>query len=200
MRVFLPDEAVPYSRQIDLQADLRWLNANMPDEVGRAMALDRVGFSWRSDGRQLVTARIGEETSTYGFWRYGEDGRVDRSAAGTGKALRVRAGWPLACVEGSEWTAGMSATTIRSGLMTFDVRRGIVRVPVAIRPLGLWVDALFWGAFFALLYAMPSGVERLRRRRRGLCPSCAYPIGAGSLADVRCPECGSIVQRVRPSM
>ncbi|MBL9148710.1 MAG: hypothetical protein JNM94_08455 [Phycisphaerae bacterium] len=198
-RVFLPDVAVPFSKRIDLRADLRWLSANLPDDAARLMAVEGLEFSWRSDGRSFVDTRIGEETTRYVFWRYGADGRVDRSPEGTGRALRVRAGWPLSCVEGSEWVAGTSPTLIRTGLVVFDVRRGVVRVPVTIRPLGLWVDALFWGAFLALLAVLPRAVERVLRRRQGLCPSCAYPIGAALPLDGRCSECGSAVQRVRPS-
>jgi hypothetical protein len=60
------------------------------------------------------------------------------------------------------------------------------RIPLVPLP-GLVVDAMFWGAALWLFLGAPGALRRPRRRRRGLCERCAYPIA--DLAN--CPECGT---------
>jgi hypothetical protein len=57
-----------------------------------------------------------------------------------------------------------------------------------LRPLwpGLLLDALIFGAMLYGLWYGPGIGRRAIRRRRGLCPACAYPVGVSE----RCTECG----------
>jgi hypothetical protein len=51
---------------------------------------------------------------------------------------------------------------------------------------GFAINTIFYAAILWLLFAVAGSIRRWRRRRRGLCPGCAYPVGA---SDV-CSECG----------
>ncbi len=48
--------------------------------------------------------------------------------------------------------------------------------------------ALYAGVWWALLFG-PGATRRSRRRRRGLCPRCAYDL-KGLAPGSPCPECG----------
>ena len=79
-----------------------------------------------------------------------------------------------------------------------QVPRTFMSVPraLAFRPLwsGMVVNSFVYAAAGWLLISFPMALRRYHRKRRNLCPACAYPIGASS----RCTECGSPVPRVRP--
>jgi hypothetical protein len=51
---------------------------------------------------------------------------------------------------------------------------------------GFAINTLFYAAILWLLFAAPFALRRMRRIKRGLCPACAYPVGASDL----CTECG----------
>ncbi|MCI0362376.1 MAG: hypothetical protein L0219_00750 [Phycisphaerales bacterium] len=51
----------------------------------------------------------------------------------------------------------------------------------------IFYAAILWGGW--LLFAAPGLVRRRRRIKRGLCPACAYPIGASAT----CTECGKAI-------
>ena len=57
-----------------------------------------------------------------------------------------------------------------------------------LRPIwpGFAVNTAFYAAILWLLIPGPFALRRLIRRRRGRCPSCAYPMGESSV----CSECG----------
>jgi hypothetical protein len=64
--------------------------------------------------------------------------------------------------------------------------------PTFILPLiplwpGFFLNALIWGSPVLLVPAV-KGLRRSRRRRRGLCPRCAYDLR--TVEFVVCPECG----------
>jgi hypothetical protein len=60
---------------------------------------------------------------------------------------------------------------------------------VPLRPVwpGFAINTVFYAALLWLLFAAPFALRRWRRIRRGVCPACAYPVGA---SDV-CTECGA---------
>ena len=60
-----------------------------------------------------------------------------------------------------------------------------------LRPLwpGFAINTVFYAGVLWLLFAAPFALRRRRRIKRGLCPKCAYPVGA---SDV-CTECGATV-------
>jgi len=58
---------------------------------------------------------------------------------------------------------------------------------------GFAINTLFYAGVLWLLFAAPFALRRGRRIKRGLCPACAYPVGASDL----CTECGKPVQSRR---
>jgi hypothetical protein len=66
-----------------------------------------------------------------------------------------------------------------------------------LQPLwpGYAINTIFYGAMLWILFATPRSVRRRLRRRRGLCPACAYDL-RGS-ASQSCPECGRPVDQNR---
>jgi hypothetical protein len=60
-----------------------------------------------------------------------------------------------------------------------------------LRPLwpGFAINTLFYAALCWLAFFVPFALRRRHRRRRGLCPACAYPVGRSGL----CTECGAAV-------
>ena len=55
---------------------------------------------------------------------------------------------------------------------------------------GFAINTIFYAAIAWLPFASLRRIPRQRRIKRGLCPSCAYPIGA---SDV-CTECGETIK------
>ncbi|MFO0827119.1 MAG: hypothetical protein U0572_03130 [Phycisphaerales bacterium] len=186
IRALANDSPVPYIGPLDLGSDLAWLGARMPAQIEDALRRPDGEFSWRSDGLRRVLVRFADTTIEYTFWRYGADGKPEKTLPATGHASRVRRGWPMACLEGSRWSAGLAPVIVDESLFVIDAPTRSYEFPYRVLPLGLVVDAAFWGAFMFLLAHVPPLAERLLRRKRGLCPSCAYPLGGLS----RCPECG----------
>ncbi len=71
--------------------------------------------------------------------------------------------------------------------------RGIVLPLLPIWP-GIAVNTLFYATLLWLLLLGRFALRRFLRVRRGLCPTCAYPIGESSV----CTECGEpLPTRVR---
>jgi hypothetical protein len=66
-------------------------------------------------------------------------------------------------------------------------------VPLLPRWLGLAADSVLYGGGMWATVGAAAEVRRYSRRRRGLCPSCAYAVGVSE----RCTECGEMV-RARP--
>jgi hypothetical protein len=62
---------------------------------------------------------------------------------------------------------------------------------IAIWP-GFAINTIFYAAILWGLFTLPGVVKRHRRRKRGLCPACAYPIGTWG-GEV-CTECGALVR------
>jgi hypothetical protein len=56
---------------------------------------------------------------------------------------------------------------------------------------GFAFNTIFYAAILWLLFFAPGALRRTIRRRRGLCPACAYPIGTSPV----CTECGTSLLR-----
>jgi hypothetical protein len=114
------------------------------------------------------------------------------------------AGWPIRCMYARQENIGYESKARRRipGHMThgFNMHRiaglgEIVFLPIIptmpiMKPFLL--NTIFWcGPVGALFFARPTvrAVRSARRRSRGLCVSCAYPVPTA--AD-RCPECGTV--------
>lgn len=118
------------------------------------------------------------------------------------------AGWPfsaLMCI--NDRVVGSDSPQVGAGLNlgpAYGVASGIELTPwpggfdgttwraLPYRPLwpGLTVNTLMYTAILWLLCAAPGKVRAWRRRRRGECAACAYPVGESPL----CTECGMPVR------
>jgi hypothetical protein len=72
-----------------------------------------------------------------------------------------------------------------------------MRDAVPLAPLwpGFAINTLFYAAILWLLVAAPFALRRRWRIRRGLCPTCAYPIGSSD----HCTECSALALREMPA-
>ncbi|MBX3403942.1 MAG: hypothetical protein KF699_11080 [Phycisphaeraceae bacterium] len=131
-----------------------------------------------------------------------------------------RSGWPAACVESvseSTSTWGFGDLHIGPILGSPAVFRCVLHVPIAgdtiqLAPLIFGIDGsrvtrnfiplspvwpalvantIVWAIILAILVNGPRFVRGELRMRRGLCRSCAYPIGVSD----RCTECGRELPR-----
>ena len=66
---------------------------------------------------------------------------------------------------------------------------------VPIRPmwLGFTMNTLLYAVLLWSLFSGLTGLRRSIRKRRGLCPACAYPAGEPGV----CSECGTMLGTVR---
>lgn len=113
--------------------------------------------------------------------------------------IHHRSGWPASCVQGltlradernvSTWAMSWQPRWTQGMYMIEENwdRRGIPWIP--IWP-GLLINTLFYAGILRLLFTTPGRVRRRLRRRRGLCPKCAYPCGGRGV----CSECGAPVR------
>jgi hypothetical protein len=113
-------------------------------------------------------------------------------------------GWPLYGLQGHfEWDGRRSDGNegrYYGALMVPEwakpkqgVRRLVEFVPfVPIWP-GFAINTIFYAAILWVLFTAPGSVRRRLRRRRGLCPACAYPVGESAI----CTECGASVHPSR---
>jgi len=104
-------------------------------------------------------------------------------------------GWPMLSMRSAGTTTETSleyTSEVFTGLELTSAsgQRGLYfpRVlPVqAIFP-GFAINTLFYATILWLLFALPFTLRRWRRINRGLCATCAYPVGASEV----CTECGA---------
>jgi len=112
----------------------------------------------------------------------------------------IGAGWPLISLWGA--SASIDLMLVRNGsfvprtaglLQTpFKDNTGDV-IPVPCHPIwpGFALNTLFYAAVLWTLFAGLFALRRVIRRRRGLCPACAYPIGSSAV----CTECGAALPK-----
>ncbi len=124
---------------------------------------------------------------------------------------RMAVGWPWPAME-RRVVQGVDPRTLnrhcRSSIRYFAPEKfGVYRLQLSlgtwtfeadlpVKPAwaGLGADTLVHGV---MLWTLLWGTGALRhsvRRRRGLCPTCAYPMGSSAL----CPECGCATRGTRP--
>jgi hypothetical protein len=96
--------------------------------------------------------------------------RLDRGALGTN------------CIYGIQ--TAISKPMIQNG--------GSMPVCLPLRPIwpGFAINTVFYAAMLWVVFAGPGKLRRTIRRRRGLCPACAYPVGTSPV----CTECGKPVK------
>lgn len=71
----------------------------------------------------------------------------------------------------------------------FVVGTRLRALPLRVLPLGAAANVLIDAISLWLVVVAPLDLRRRLRRRRGLCPSCAYPVGQSGV----CSECGARV-------
>ena len=70
----------------------------------------------------------------------------------------------------------------------------VYRYPLPLRPVwpGFVLNSLLYAASLWLLISGPFTLRRMIRRKRGLCPKCAYDLRGTDHAA--CPECGTAIE------
>ena len=99
----------------------------------------------------------------------------------------VSAGWPWHAAYGLRYKA-RGTSPLESGLIDLPLGRAGDVLPW--RPLwgGLAGNTLVYAALVLAMWAAFRLLRAARRRKRGVCPACGYPLD-GEMA--RCPECGT---------
>jgi hypothetical protein len=151
-----------------------------PDDEARALWDSMKADDWPEDWGGVSRERSLTETEDQVGVRTG------LGRPGIGRALhifRLRHGFPMRSLEGFA-RIDRKTTDLQGGSETFY----LIDDRLPYRPL--FVGTLVNTAFYALVLWLPFfgiGVLRRRRRiRRGLCPSCGYPMGTSGV----CTECG----------
>lgn len=122
----------------------------------------------------------------------------------TASLHRVRAGWPMLCMEGL-WRTSNGTRVDEEYVARLPDWPGVQpnalsRIP--LRPMwgAVLLNALLVGLPFHLAFAF-YGTRRIVRRRRGRCMRCGYDLRRA--AEQRCSECGTSFYRrlhkARPS-
>jgi hypothetical protein len=106
--------------------------------------------------------------------------------------VRVAVGFPLHTASGFRYSvtpstipAPLIITQLSMNASTLSSAQGIPTPDHPIWP-GVVVNTIFYAAILWPLICGPFVFRRLIRRRRGVCPACAYPIGGAAV----CSECG----------
>jgi hypothetical protein len=122
---------------------------------------------------------------------------VSRLSGSGGGGFRMAAGFPLRAFQGERWSwwrwdsfqqtmiGGVSRNTFWK-VDSLELRdKDELLLPY--RPIwpGFATNTLFYAAILWLIFAVPGRVRRRRRIRRGVCPACAYPVGASVVHRVR---------------
>jgi hypothetical protein len=157
---------------------------------------------WSSLGEELGTnelaQRLGHSDDDLDWVNFAGAGSVQRWFGvdyyhlwyGSGIAYRdiqVEAGLPLRALVGRERRRSQiyviaSESIAQTNLPIFGERY------IPFKPIwpGFAINTIFYAAILWVSFTAPGSVRRWRRRRRGLCPACAYPVGVGGI----CTECG----------
>jgi hypothetical protein len=141
----------------------------------------------------LYVERFGYEGHFTNFWRSVDEEYTD--------LLVFRAGWPwfgMGGIATRAWRSDrgfdrqvfgvwMSEQAWKQPVGMYGPSKTVQRsIPVTPSWPGFGINTLFYAATLWLLFAAPLALRRHFRRRRDLCPSCAYPVGTSEV----CTECG----------
>jgi hypothetical protein len=143
---------------------------------------DQVGFS-----RTIIHgARF---VSKPGFDRYGHELHDGHGSIGWDYSHYIivdRVGWPLFSLSGEYWFIGNQGS-YHGAVAVPDVfiatpQRWWPSWPCRLFPItpmmpGFLLNTTLYAVLAFALFAGPGAVRRTIRRRRGLCPACAYPTG-----------------------
>ena len=172
------------------QADYHWL-----EESGWKPRPEDDDFVWKAASREI--SGFGLERKAFFHYPDLKPGR-GRSFSDATFVIRDRSGWPLRALQAEKWLSEENVQYTR-----FESRFAIAIVPVTyswkgrmikddrlLAYLPVWpnfaINTVFYAIVLWLLIPGPFALRRLIRRRRGLCPKCAYPMGESAV----CTECG----------
>ncbi len=172
----------------------RWYVVGVYETLGETWA----GIDWSHD------VLVGEEAKTFlhnpPAWISPLPSVLSRKADWGNQCIVWAQGWPWRCATmranpdlgaGKRWSLDSVTLSFGRGLGVEWWRRPMT---IPYRPYwpGLLANTLFYGVILWLFWFTPGAIKRTLRRRRGLCPKCAYPVGPSEL----CTECGTARPRV----
>ncbi len=107
------------------------------------------------------------------------------------------AGWPMLCLRSISHASSSDAALRWSWLIPIrpagaytNIRDPAMgSIPLLPEPVGFTVNTAAFGSIWFLIFMIPTMARRSIRRRRGLCPRCAYDL-KGLAPGSPCPECG----------
>ena len=109
-------------------------------------------------------------------------------------AYRWQYGWPARSLEQSIWRDLVTGESLAKNSVGLNWGNASTdRLPQKPIWPGFAINTVFYAAIVWVLFAVPGYVKRRRRIKRGLCPTCAYPVGASE----KCSECGAAVKPQR---
>ena len=106
-------------------------------------------------------------------------------------------GWPfrvLWCLYPYDYEPDFPATGVHLPDSIMPAEEADWNPPAALPCMPVWggllADVAFYAAAWMGMFTVPRWIALAARRRRGLCPACAYP--RAGLGLLPCPECGLI--------
>jgi hypothetical protein len=106
-------------------------------------------------------------------------------------------------------TSGWPCLALWGGLSWVDSSHRALDKPITVwaidfnpilplKPIwpGFAINTIFYAAVLWIVFAIPGGVKRLRRRAKGWCIHCGYDLRGQTTSvngERRCPECGKAV-------
>ena len=110
-----------------------------------------------------------------------------------GGEYRVEAGWPFLALSASTKGDGRFTPAIRIARPVRQPIAGREQRYLPLQPVvpGFFANTIAFAVVSWALLALPYRLLRTTRRRTGLCPRCAYPIGRSEV----CTECGFLHAR-----
>jgi hypothetical protein len=149
---------------------------------------DHLGYPeiWRDSEGKIAVFYI----NSSGTWRK-DDWPIDR-----GQCVLLRAGFPLFSLDAEYWEG--PDLGLLPGAMRARAFRSAIELPssygdfIPYGPIwpGFAINTIFYAAVLWIIFAIPGGVKRLRRRAKGWCIHCGYDLRGQSADSKKCPECG----------
>jgi len=112
-------------------------------------------------------------------------------------AIHTCAGWPNICLVGGRIHPDDTGKFVAVDGLRIDsmasLAAGKAGREIPLRPIwpGFAINTIFYAAILWVVFFVPGMVKRTLRRRRNLCPACAYPVGMSPI----CTECGAVVYK-----
>jgi len=106
----------------------------------------------------------------------------------------VDTGWPLRSMRSVLVHRGQGSSELHGGLIVDAGAASDAILPTAPLRFGFLANSLLSAAVLLGLTSLSVALRRAKRRRRGLCAACGYPVGTSPV----CTECGAPISRGAP--